>query len=75
MTVRNPGQYRVQNQSADALQVVFDDGQGGAPSVQLLASGGVAGSQGADTTPELPWFVGRIRVCGPAGSQFFSRSN
>lgn len=73
--VVNPGQYRIQNQSAAALQLVFDDNLGGTPSVMLLASSGQAGTQGADTTPEMSWFTGRIRVCGAAGSQFFGRSN
>jgi hypothetical protein len=73
-TVTNAGQYRVQNQSASTIQVVYDNGTSG-PSVQVLASGGAAGSQGADTSPELAWFTGRVRVYGAAGAQFFARHN
>ena len=65
--------FYVQNQSAATLYVVLDDPAGQAtPSVMLLAPGAGAGQQGADTN-SLPWFKGRIRVCGPAGSQFMFR--
>ena len=72
-TVTNPGRYRVQNQSAATLQVVMDDGATGTPSILLLAPGAGAGQQGGDTSPEISWFTGRIRVCGAAGSQFMAR--
>jgi hypothetical protein len=68
-TVSTAGAYRVQNQSGSQLQVILDNGSG-TPTVILLGSGGQANSQGGDTSPEIPWFVGRIRVAGPAGSQF-----
>jgi hypothetical protein len=74
-TVTQPGAYFVQNQSAATLQVVFDNGAGGAQSIQILAPGAGAGLQGADTTPPMSWFTGRIQVCGPAGSQFLARHN
>ena len=73
-TVSSPGQYRVQNQSASTLQVILDDGLGGTPSIFLIGPGS-AGTQGGDTSPELKWFVGRVRVAGPAGSQFAARHN
>jgi hypothetical protein len=74
MTVVTPGAYYVQNQSAAPIQVELDNGTSGG-TIILLSSGGSAGSQGSDTAPALPWFVGRIRVFGAAGAQFAARSN
>jgi hypothetical protein len=74
-TVTQPGAYFVQNQSAATLQVIFDNGSGGDVSVQLLAAGGNAGSQGADTTPPMPFYIGRVQIAGPAGSQYLARHN
>lgn len=74
LTVATPGAYRVQNQSAATIQVIMDNGTSG-PTIFLLAPGAGANQQGADTSPELPWFVGRIIIAGPSGSQFAARSN
>ena len=74
-TVTNPGQYFVQNQSGSTLQVIFDNGTNGAVSTQLLAPGAGANQQGADTTPPMPWFTGRIQVAGATGAQFLARHN
>lgn len=57
----------VQNQSASVIQVVRDDGADNERVTTLLATGGSAGTPGAQ------WFSltfkGRVRVYGPAGSQ------
>ncbi|HEY0182348.1 MAG TPA: hypothetical protein VGC09_06015 [Rhodopila sp.] len=61
----------VQNQSADTLQIVADDGTGANQTTFLLASGG-AGNQGGaiDMSNEK----GRIRIYGPPGSQVAARA-
>ena len=58
----------VQNQSANDLQVVRDDGAGGQTTTLILASGGAVGLQGASYDSRT--FRGRLTVRGPAGSQF-----
>ena len=64
----------VQNQSADPIQVVMDDGAGGNISVLLLAPGSGANSQGGDWQSDT--FKGRVRVYGPnAGDQVFVHQN
>lgn len=50
----------VQNQSANTLQVVLDDGAGANQAIILLAPGAGANSQGADWTSST--FRGRLRV-------------
>lgn len=50
----------VQNQSANQLQVVLDDGIGGVPSIILLAAGTGINTPGADWTSNT--FKGRLRV-------------
>ena len=72
-TVVNPGCYFVQNQSANPLQVVFDNGSGGDQTIQILSSGGAAGSQGGDTNPPMSFFTGRMRVFGQPSSQYAAR--
>ena len=56
----------VQNQSANQLQLVRDDGAGNNVTTILLASTG-AGQQGGGWSSST--FKGRVRVYGPAGSQ------
>ena len=76
-TVTNPGQYYVQNQSGETLQVVYDDGQetAGTVSIQLLGPGPQPNAQGDDTGTSLPWFTGRIRVYGTESAQHMARHN
>jgi hypothetical protein len=74
--VTMPGHYRFQNQSAATLQLIFDDAGGTVtPTVFLIGPGVSANTQGGGSDPEMPWFVGRIRVAGPANSQFALRCN
>ena len=56
----------VQNQSANQLQLVRDDGNGNNVTSILLAGTG-AGQQGGGWSSST--FKGRVRVYGPAGSQ------
>jgi len=56
----------VQNQSANTIQVVRDDGNGG-NLTSILLTGVGAGQQGAGTSSDT--FKGRLRIYGPAGSQ------
>jgi len=51
ITVTHAGQYHVQNQSADILQAIFDDGSTG-PTIYLLSSGGQG--QAGGSAPPLP---------------------
>lgn len=55
-------QYIVQNQSADTLQVVFDNGTSGG-TIILLGPGGAGLQGGSINMSEFP-FYGRIRVFG-----------
>jgi hypothetical protein len=56
----------VQNQSANQLQLVRDDGNGN-NQTSILLSGVGAGQQGGGWSSST--FKGRVRVYGPAGSQ------
>lgn len=56
----------VQNQSANTIQVVRDDGAGNNVTTVLLAGTG-AGQQGGGWSSST--FEGRVRVYGPTGSQ------
>jgi hypothetical protein len=67
VTVAHPGQYSCMNASASAFVLSYAH-TSGSPTLFPLASGGSAGSQGADTSPEVPWYVGTITVYGSAGS-------
>jgi len=57
----------VQNQSANTVQVVRDDGAGNNQTTILLASGGSAGAQGGGWSSNT--FKGRVRIYGVTGSQ------
>jgi hypothetical protein len=74
-TVTTPGAYYVQNQSAAPIQVDLCTSVGVNCTIVLLASGGAAGAQGADTTPPIPWFTGYVAVVGASGSQIAARHN
>jgi hypothetical protein len=64
----------VQNQSADQIQVVLDDGTGANSSIILLASGIGANAQGGDW--QSLTFKGRLRVYGlNAGDQVMVHSD
>ena len=74
-TVANPGAYRIQNQSAVTLAAALCTSAGVNCTFFLLAPGAGANAQGADTSPEIPWFTGYVGVYGAAGSQFSARHN
>ncbi len=74
-TVNNPGQYYVQNLSAGTIQVVLSASNGTNATIILLAPGGAAGTQGADTNPPLAWFTGLVTVAGASGAEFVARHN
>lgn len=66
-TARNG--YVVQNQSADQIQVVMDDGAGGNATIFLLAGAGADAPGGSLNASGMPHW-GRIRAYGPnAGAQ------
>ena len=64
--------FWAQNQSAATLQFVMSDAEASlTPTFGLLAPAAGAGQAGA-ATPQIA-FAGRVRICGPAGSQFALR--
>jgi hypothetical protein len=70
----------VQNLSVATVQMQLCPASTVAPSVAgcttyLLANGAGANAQGADSSPEIPWFTGVIFVRGAAGAQVAARSN
>ncbi|MCJ2019463.1 hypothetical protein MKK84_18810 [Methylobacterium sp. E-065] len=65
-TTANRAYVEVQNQSANQLQLVRDDGAGNNVTTILLAGTG-AGQQGGGWSSST--FKGRVRVYGPTGSQ------
>jgi hypothetical protein len=80
LTVTNPGAYRVQNQSTATVQMQLCPA-GTSPTatsnctIYLLAPGAGPNAQGADSSPEIPWFTGVIFVRGATGAQVAGRSN
>lgn len=67
--------FYIQNQSANQIQVVLDDGASGTPTIVLIAAGGGVNQQGGDWsfTQAGIRHVGRIRICGTVGTQFGAR--
>lgn len=64
----------VQNQSAETIQVVMDDGAGNNVSIGLLAPGAAAGAQGSSYLSIT--FKGRLRIfSATANDQVFVRQN
>jgi hypothetical protein len=63
----NRAYVEIQNQSANAIQIVRDDGANNNQTSLLLASGGAPNTQGGGWTSAT--FKGRILIYGVAGSQ------
>jgi hypothetical protein len=65
--------FYIQNQSADTLQVVIDDGNGGPVTIVLVDPGAGANKQGGDWSPPIGWrLTGRIRIYGPNSTDQFA---
>lgn len=72
-TVTYKGFIYFQNQSSTPIYILLDAGAGDLSPITVLTldPGAGLGRQGGATDP-LPWFIGRVRIYGIAGSSQFA---